>query len=351
MPHAPPETKMTENPDKIPPVPKAGGAMTLLRQWAMLQEIPREPLKKSTTQIFDALRDLDYDIDKRTVQRDLARLAEIFHYTSETSGRAELWFWPKDAKLLDLPAMDAPLAVTFLLFREHLASLVPPATLKLIGPYFRRAEDFLRETPGALAAWRSRVCVLSRGPRLQSPKVPDEVQADVYQAVLEGRRIKVRYRPRGKEEREYVLNPFGLVVFDGVVYLIASNGEYENPVMWLLHRMKSVTRLNDAARPAKNFDLGAYARKEFGFPASDEQLKLMLRLKREVAAHLEERPLSQDQVCKQVDGEWELTATVADTEDLRWWIMGFGDGIEVVRPAKLRAEVKRRLAAAVRRYD
>jgi predicted DNA-binding transcriptional regulator YafY len=325
--------------------------MTLLRQWAMLQEIPREPLRKSTTQIFNALRDLEYEVDKRTVQRDLARLAGILHYTSESSGRAELWFWPKDAKLLDLPAMDAPLAVSFLLFREHLASLVPPATLKLIGPYFSRAEDFLRETPGALAAWRSRVCVLSRGPRLQTPKVTDEVQADVYQAVLEGKRLQVRYRPRAKDEREYVLNPFGLVVFDGVVYLIASTGEHQNPVMWLLHRMKSVTRLNEAARPPKDFDLSEYARKEFGFPMSDAQLKLVLRLSAEVAAHLAERPLSPDQQCTPVDDEVELTATVADTEDLRWWIMGFGDGIEVIKPAKLRMELKRRLVAAAGQYD
>jgi predicted DNA-binding transcriptional regulator YafY len=326
--------------------------MTLLRQWAMLQEIPREPLKKSTTQIFSALRELDHSVDKRTVQRDLGRLSEIFHYTSETAGRAEMWFWPKDAKLLDLPAMDAPLAAAFLLSQEHLAPLLPPATLRLIGPYFSRAEQVLRETPGALAAWRSRVCVLSRGPRLQNPKILESVQVEVYDAVLSGSQLKVQYRPRAaKETKQYLLHPLGLVVYDGVVYLIATAGEHKDPVMWSLHRMKSATRLNESANVIKGFDLGEFARKAFRFPVSDQTLNLVARFRVDIAKHLEERPLASDQVCKPVDGEVELSATVPDTDDLRWWLLSFGEGVEVRKPAALRSELKGRLATAAKRYD
>lgn len=345
-------TKQTEIPDKIPKTNRAGGPMTLLRQWAMLQEIPREPLRKSTTQIFEALRELDHSVDKRTVQRDLDRLSGVFHYTSEAMGRAQMWFWPKDAKLLDLPAMDAPLAVAFLLFREHLTPLVPPTALRLIGPYFTRAEALLKETPGALAAWRTRVCVLNRGPRLRSPTIPDDVQAEVYGAVLGGQQLEVQYRPRGaKETKTYRLHPLGLVSYDGVIYLIATANDYKDPVMWLLHRTKSAKALNEPANPIRGFDLGEYARKAFRFPVSDETFKFVARFDPAVARHLEERPLSQDQTCSTIDGRVEVTATVADTEDLRWWLLGFGEHVEVMRPAKLRAEMKRRLVTAASRYE
>ena len=33
-----------------------------------------------------------------------------------------------------------------------------------------------------------------------------------------------------------------------------------------------------------------------------------------------------------------LQATVADTAQLRWWLMGFGGGVEVIKPVSLRQE-------------
>jgi predicted DNA-binding transcriptional regulator YafY len=31
---------------------------------------------------------------------------------------------------------------------------------------------------------------------------------------------------------------------------------------------------------------------------------------------------------------------VLDTQQLRWWLLGFGDGVEVMKPAKLRREFR-----------
>jgi predicted DNA-binding transcriptional regulator YafY len=33
-----------------------------------------------------------------------------------------------------------------------------------------------------------------------------------------------------------------------------------------------------------------------------------------------------------------LSATVADTAELRWWLLGFGEGVEVIGPKSLRNE-------------
>jgi predicted DNA-binding transcriptional regulator YafY len=35
-----------------------------------------------------------------------------------------------------------------------------------------------------------------------------------------------------------------------------------------------------------------------------------------------------------------VTATVANTPQLEWWLLGFGDAVEVVRPAVLRNRIK-----------
>jgi predicted DNA-binding transcriptional regulator YafY len=39
---------------------------------------------------------------------------------------------------------------------------------------------------------------------------------------------------------------------------------------------------------------------------------------------------------KQMDGRVLLKATVLDSFELRWWLTGFGDRVEVVKPKYLR---------------
>lgn len=332
----------------------AGGKVsrdTLLRQWALLKQIPRWPQRKSTAAIASALRDADHEVHVRSVQRDLARLSSLFHFSSETEGRAEYWFWPQHSEVLDLPSMDVPTAMAFLLSREHLRPLMPPSDLKLIGPNFTRAEEVLRQSPGAMAAWRERICVVTRGPRLQGAKVDDEVQAEVYSAVLHGRQLRIEYRNRrAQAAKEQLVHPLGLVIYDGVTYLIATAKDYMHPVMYAVHRMKSATALAESARRPAGFKLADYAADQFRFPVSEQKFKLVARFEPSAAAHLEERPLSQDQVIRDIDGLKEISATVSDTEDLRWWLLGFGDNVEVLRPAELRSDIQQRIVAAAKHY-
>jgi len=67
------------------------------------------------------------------------------------------------------------------------------------------------------------------------------------------------------------------------------------------------------------------------------------------AVHLSERPLSRDQTLTTwSDGRMRLEATVKDTMELHWWLLGFGDKVEVLGPKSLREEfaaITRRTAA------
>ena len=46
-----------------------------------------------------------------------------------------------------------------------------------------------------------------------------------------------------------------------------------------------------------------------------------------------------------------LTATVADTAELRWWLLGFGDGVEVLGPKALRREIGETASNVARMYQ
>ncbi len=64
------------------------------------------------------------------------------------------------------------------------------------------------------------------------------------------------------------------------------------------------------------------------------------------AVHLYESPLSKDQQIDELpDKRVRVVATVADTRQLLWWLSGFAEKVEVVRPVELR----NRMAASTRR--
>ena len=52
--------------------------------------------------------------------------------------------------------------------------------------------------------------------------------------------------------------------------------------------------------------------------------------------------MSTDQVISPLaDSQWvEVSATVADTDQLRWWLLGFGNQVEVLEPVELREEFR-----------
>ena len=70
-----------------------------------------------------------------------------------------------------------------------------------------------------------------------------------------------------------------------------------------------------------------------------------------MAKHLEESPLNPTQtLAPQGDGRIQLVADVEDTAQLRWWILAFGDQVEIVEPDKLRKEICDTFEKAIKRY-
>ncbi len=64
-----------------------------------------------------------------------------------------------------------------------------------------------------------------------------------------------------------------------------------------------------------------------------------------------ETPLTPEQSHEILDdGSIEIRATVNDSEQLRWWLMAFGSGVEVVAPEHLRDDMRKDAEALVQLY-
>jgi len=311
-----------------------------------------------TRELRDRLeRDGGFSIDIRTIQRDLDKLSAIFPLTCEENGKALRWFWAKDAALLDIPGMDQQTALAFRLAAAYVTPLLPPATVHHLEPHFKKAKEILEPKRGAgLSLWPDKVCPIVRGPDLLTPEIRPEVQEVVTQALLQNRQAAVTYRSKEAEQaKSYEVHPLGLVFRDGIVYLVCTVKDYADIRHLALHRMTSAQLQNTNARRPVGFNLERYVKKEkfFAYPLNGSRIQLEVLFEKDAAFHLSERPLARgQQLIPQGDERVLLQATVRDTLELRWWLLGFGEKIEVVSPKDLRGEftiISRRMAERYQR--
>ena len=114
-------------------------------------------------------------------------------------------------------------------------------------------------------------------------------------------------------------------------------GESEKLYQLALHRMRAATVFEVAASRPADFDVDAYiAQGEFGFPGGGT-FRLVAVFDRGAGLPLIETPLSKDQKVVEIDEHSiRIEATVADTQELRWWLQSFGSEVEVLKPVRLR---------------
>jgi len=327
---------------------------TLMRQWQMLRLIPRHPSKVSTSQLVHSLSDAGFQVSQRTLQRDLLKLSEIYPLVSSERSKPFGWSWSPEASVMDIPGMDSHTALAFWLADQHLSILLPKTTLHKLQPHFEAAADLLNKISHdkGIAAWRNKVRVLHSGPNLKLPVIDKEVQNKIYDALLKNRRLSVTYHPRNSEKKEYELNPLGLVFKDGISYMVCSIWDYNDIRLLTLHRIKKAEVMNIPLTIPENFDLDEYiASGELNFVVN-ESIKFKALFSKGAAFHLDERPLSDDQtIFEQNDNKILLTANIQDTKELRWWLLGFGDQVEVLEPKALRSEIMNIIQSAAKLYS
>ena len=80
-------------------------------------------------------------------------------------------------------------------------------------------------------------------------------------------------------------------------------------------------------------------------------LNIEVNFEAQAGFHLTETPIAEDQDLKWLnDGKLRLKAKVQDTSQLRWWLLGFGGQVEVIKPVALREEFKKTAQKLVKVY-
>lgn len=311
----------------------------------MLRLVPRAPSKISVSDLCDRLRDADFSVSTRTVQRDLVELSTVFPLVADDREKPYGWSWQREASSFDLPGLSIPEALTLTLVEQHLRNQMPPSALDALQPHFRSAARTMASVSGSALskAWLNKVRTIAPLQPLQAPALDEQCQRTIYLALMQDLQLKLHYKKRDAAVATMydVVHPLAIVQRGGLIYLVCTFDAYDDVRTLALHRVQQAELIYADARRKPGFDLDKFiASGEFGF-RTGEPIILRATFARPVGEHLYETPLSADQVLEAGEGETlELTATVAATRTLVFWLCGFGAGVVVHEPAQLRAEIR-----------
>lgn len=315
---------------------------TLKRRWDLLRSIPRGPRKITASELHTILGGLGHDISSRSIERDLNTLSGIFPLVVDDRSKPFGWSWKKDAPVFDLPGLSDHEALTLILAEKHLAHLLPSSTLLQLRSHFRAAHDSLESSrkSGRIGKWINKVRAVP--PSL--PLIPPIILPAIYQAVSEAllaeRQLKITYTTRDGNTVDYRLHPLALIQRGPVLYLHCRLFDYEDTRSLVMHRIKKAVEIDAPAVSTDGYDIDQEIKRgAFQFNTGHPEAVRLLFTK-EAGSHLYETPLTKDQTIEVApDGRLIVTASLVDTPQLRWWILGLGTGVVVEKPAGLRVAI------------
>lgn len=303
-------------------------------------------------------------LSEKTVRRIFVKLEEATLVKRDGNARNTTWTLlargPRDAIK---PSVDLSLALLKLrqLARHHL----PPGVIGDLGEYLEGANRVLGVPPPdsrirSAQEWIGKTARLEPGYPMLPPSIDDGVFDIVCAALYRDESLHVVYRPgdaTGGRTREYRVLPYAIVEKGHFWYLVVrarrSSGLQGDPFLLRVDRIVSVESRGYDLKRDSGFDLATFIRGEKAFewfPEAPERIVLRVREPAGVSSPFRAVRLAQDQtIVEEADG-FTLTATVTPSVAFRNLLLERSATVELLQPARLRAEVGVQLAAAAQRY-
>jgi predicted DNA-binding transcriptional regulator YafY len=151
------------------------------------------------------------------------------------------------------------------------------------------------------------------------------------------------------EENRRQVDPYHLTVFDGGFYLVGYCHLRKVERIFAVERIRELKALATRFDVRPGFNAEEYLKHAWGI-IKGEIVPVTVILSRSVARYIRDRLWHPSQKLRELpDGRVELSLRVADTLEVRRWILGYGPDAEVVEPAGLREALRREAFALAER--
>lgn len=298
----------------------------------MLKLIPKSPSFILTKQIHQRLLDEDFNVSKRTVERDLESLALLVGINATKDAEGFKWSYMSSASEFT-PAIAPSEALLLCIAYRQMLDVLPFQCISNLEPRFLKAEQTLACNE-KFKNWQDRVKIISFGFPLKAKAIDEKIRHTIYDTMLNGEQLAIEYQ-KDIDTEKYLLNTHGLIIREYVHYLVASKSESPDTFqLFKLSKIKQTTRSYTDNQPCNN-DIKHYLNSNAsGYLLADEPIKLELLATGPALAMFEEAVLSDDQSIKIINQSTtpvgNVKATVEFSHELIHFLLGFGQWIKVI---------------------
>jgi len=285
----------------------------------------------------DLARELE--VSRRTIYRDLnmLELAGIpFYYDRDKGGyviHETYWLPPINLSLEE--------ALSLVALAERSMNREPVPMMARAADAARKIESRLPLAIRAAVGHMSERLTIRRTPAARHVSLEDTYQA-VRKAVADRRPIRGRYISFAERKQIRVhVEPYWLLFHERAWYVIGRSLSHNEIRTFKLGRFVDV-RVGPERFKRPPLTLEDYLGNAWRFIPEGREYTVRLRFAALVAANVAEvRWHTTQKVTWQDDGSMLFEVRVDGLGEIAWWILGYGDQVEVLAPKALRARIRR----------
>lgn len=189
--------------------------------------------------------------------------------------------------------------------------------------------------------------------------IVDDVEIRKHHSIIEksihGRlQITIQYQnPWSGESTKRTFNPYGLIFSEGMWHVIGYCNLRKDYRTLSLDGIRRIDITNNKFSIPEDFDLETHMRSGWRkFTGDGYRQTIKIKFYSEIAPLIKRRNWHPDQKIKEFpDGSILFTVTVAGTEEIIPWVLGFLPYSEIISPPGLKKTVKRILSDSIKIYE
>ncbi|MGJ8591544.1 MAG: WYL domain-containing protein [Aquaticitalea sp.] len=178
---------------------------------------------------------------------------------------------------------------------------------------------------------------------------------ELYQFILKKQAIEITYQSfKARQQQTFCFHPYLLKEFKNRWFIIGKKHKTEGFMNLALDRIISLSNSKKTYDLDANFDASTYYKNVIGVSVSPqmETEKVILHVNHKHAPYVATKPLhaSQQEIARDNYGV-TFSLDVQHNFELEKELLGFGEGIKVIAPERLKRNIKDRLYEAIDSYE
>lgn len=321
----------------------------VIRQWQILREVES---RRTGVTIHELSKHVN--VTTRTIRRDLQALQEAGFALYDEGAENETKRWRLDAQpfrsvqeglsVADVAALYLGRSLVDGLSGWPLSDELRAVFSKIEAGLNPRMREFLATLPQVISTKAAPRTGRAAG---QLGAIPQRL----LDATRDRREIDMRYfSASSNRAKSYRVQPYRLTLAQGGVYLVAWVAQYDAFRTFAVERIERLSVRDETFRRTRDLPADLFGGSMGVFSGPPERIEV--EFEAHLVPYVRGRTWHESQSVEPLpDGRLRMTLEVSDDWALRSWLLGFGAGVRVVRPAALAEAITQELTRALRLYQ